>query len=504
MQSYSFSSIYILGLIFTCLTVNVACDSPCVLNTQCSINELCHKGKCKETCKNYYDCNSGLVCFEGLCLKEPSGFCREYHAGSLMSRSDAGVGGVLCPPLEMGIGVDADGLDEGNTIRPRDQGVDMEVVDMSVGEMGVSEMGVGEMGVSEMGVSEMGVSEMGVSEMGVGEMGLIMDMGRPVSDTAWLYVSNAEIKRTGGVSWIGRGVNIHDTRSCDTCTWVQPNVNEVIRRIDEVVDLWGANLIRLNLESYPTANGRIQYRSLLEDQAYLRDIERIIHHVGSKTNVYVLLSLWRDPSYDSQGWPTEQTQEVLRLLVRSFYDAPQVIFAVSHEPRLNLDGAQDEACWQSMNQAVNAIREEERLLSPYRHLIAVQGTRNGGRDLSYYIEHPITADNGENIVYETHISDGQAQFDSLLVNPSQSLPMIIGSFGPSQREGKQMTQGDAMQLITQAEREQVSWVAWTFHMRCQSSEMILDTSNNGCGVGIPLQPTEWGQAMQSRLQQYRE
>ena len=91
------------------------------------------------------------------------------------------------------------------------------------------------------------------------------------------------------------------------------------------------------------------------------------------------------------------------------------------------------------------------------------------------------------------------QFDSLLVSPAQTLPMIIGGFGPSETPPRMMTQGDALALIQEAERLNVSWAAWTFHMRCVASAMLVDETNNGCGVGMALRPTEWGMTIQAQL-----
>ena len=58
--------------------------------------------------------------------------------------------------------------------------------------------------------------------------------------------------------------------------------------------------------------------------------------------------------------------------------------------------------WSAMNAAAAAVREEEASLGLYPHIVTVQGTRNWGRSLSYYVSNPITAGGGNNIVYETH------------------------------------------------------------------------------------------------------
>ena len=510
-----------------------ACEAPCVLNSQCSSDERCVEGSCLSACTAYYQCAEGEACVEGACQVPPRGYCET-------ERRRGGDGGpsVACEPPDFDFTdmtsdrADAD-LDEGVMVSPKDVGVEQDLGDMEMslagemagataGEMAgatagdVAGMMAGELagqpagevageGAGESAGESAGMgagSEMGgsaVGDMGVaGEM-LSPDMGRPISTSPWLYTSGPTIYQTGAVQWIGRGVNLHDTRSCDTCTWIAPDVDEVLRRVDEVVDLWGANLLRLNLESYPVASGRIQYRPLLEDRAYLADIERIVHHIGQKRGTYVILNLWREPSLSNEGYPTSQTHTLLRELVRRFYDAPQVIFSVSPGVRQNAEGMQDSVAWETMNNAVNAIREEEQTLSAYRHLIAVPGLRSQGRDLSHYIEHPITAGGGINIVYDAQIFAAQTRFDSLLVSPAQTLPVIVSAFGPSQASQREMSQADAMALIQEAERLNVSWAAWTFHMRCVSSPMLVDQTDNGCGIDMPLQPTEWGLAIQGQL-----
>lgn len=70
------------------------------------------------------------------------------------------------------------------------------------------------------------------------------------ADDRWLRTEQHHLVPADGSVWRGRGANVHDTRSCNACTWYEPDVGEVLRRIDELVDGWGANFIRLDLESY--------------------------------------------------------------------------------------------------------------------------------------------------------------------------------------------------------------------------------------------------------------
>jgi hypothetical protein len=54
--------------------------------------------------------------------------------------------------------------------------------------------------------------------------------------------------------------------------------------------------------------------------------------------------------------------------------------------------------------------------------------------------------------------------------------------------------------MDRAERAQVSWLAWTFHMRCPPS-LLQDasTQTNACGIGMALAPTAWGDSVKQRL-----
>ena len=98
--------------------------------------------------------------------------------------------------------------------------------------------------------------------------------------TGWLAVKGPRIVTPDGRPFHGRGANVNDTRSCDSCSWEPPHVDEVLRRIDTLVDVWHASFVRLLLESYAddgggaaggAAHGRVHYKNVLEDDAYFRD-----------------------------------------------------------------------------------------------------------------------------------------------------------------------------------------------------------------------------------------
>ena len=308
----------------------------------------------------------------------------------------------------------------------------------------------------------------------------------PASSSRWLHTEGNRILTADGQVWQGRGANIHDTRSCNACTG-REDKDEVIRRIDELVDNWGANFLRLDLESYSSS-------SVLSDPSYLADIEAIVDHVGTKPGVYVMVSLWHDPSFTGLGWPGEGTSSVWEQLAHTFADDAHVLFGLVNEPQSNYDGALNADVWKAMNDTVASIRAVEDERGTPRHIVAVQGTGGWARHLGYYVDHPITAGGGENVAYEVHVYDPESAFNDMFVRPSETLPVIIGEFGPMHG----MSMNDSARLMEIAEEHDIPYLAWTFHMRCPPN-LLVDNSNAGCGIDMPLVPTDWGQLFKDRL-----
>ncbi|GMU61405.1 MAG: hypothetical protein AMXMBFR34_31680 [Myxococcaceae bacterium] len=300
--------------------------------------------------------------------------------------------------------------------------------------------------------------------------------------------------------WHGRGANLADQRGCNACTSQPPNVNEVKRRIDELV-AWGANFIRLDLEAYASDDGYRHvnnYRSVLLDAAYGQQIRDLVQYIGTKPGVYVLVSAWIDPSIGNLGWPTlapgTGTDATWTRLVELLHDQPHAMFGVINEPESNFNGAQDQDVWTRMNGVVKAIRDAEDLAGVPYHIVTVQGTGGWARRLGYYVTHPITERGGQNVAYEVHVYDPQSEFATLFEGPSQTLPVIIGEYGP----GGGMTLDDCDALMTSAMTREIPHLAWTFHMRCPPN-LLVDNSNGGCGVNMTLTPSTWGLRFKNRL-----
>ena len=67
-----------------------------------------------------------------------------------------------------------------------------------------------------------------------------------------------------------------------------------------------------------------------------------------------------------------------------------------------------------------------------------------------------------------------------------------------------MTMEDCTMLMNRADQLKVPYLTWTFHMRCSPNLLIDNSENkNGCGIGMPLQPTEWGHLLKTRLLRHK-
>lgn len=318
-------------------------------------------------------------------------------------------------------------------------------------------------------------------------------------------VVGTHIRNPDGSTFHGRGANLLDTRFCGVCgapsatSTEATRTAEVIRRLDDLVDHWKANFIRLDLETLsPSAgSGAIASDSFVSNAAYLQAIKEVVDHAATKPNLLLMLSIWDNGSLDSNGWPTNATNQELSVLATTFKNHAHVMFGVSNEPQNNFSGSQNAQAWARMNSAVQAIRDAETAAgATVKHLVAVQGLGGWARQLDYYITHPITADNGVNVVYEIHVYDPVSSFAAMYEAPSTHIPIIIGEFGPANGS---MTAADCTALMDSAQAREIPYLAWQYGMNCPPDLVQNTLSQATCGVGTTLTPSTWGTQFKARL-----
>jgi len=318
----------------------------------------------------------------------------------------------------------------------------------------------------------------------------------------WLTTKGNRIVKGDGSPFRGRGANLHDTRSCDACSGQAPNPTGLMKWSDELIDNWKANFIRLNLWSFADNGGyRVQWKSLVDDPQYYADIQTVVNHMTGKPGVYVMVTLFLDPSMPAVGqphaeWPTEKTQPVYKKLAEAFVNNPRVLFGLMNEPQ---DPASENPALEAIfKKSIETIRAVETANGTPPHIIVAQATQNWSRDLSYWLAHPL----GANIAYEVHAYNPPSDFNALFVNPGKTLPVLIGEFGYSQYQ----TIAQAQQLMEVAEANEIPWIAWSFHQRCDPN-LIADKGGSGydgcgfagAGTTYTWPVTDWGKAVKDRL-----
>lgn len=315
-----------------------------------------------------------------------------------------------------------------------------------------------------------------------------------------LHVDGNQILLPNGEPFRGRGANLNDTRSCDACTWLEPDPEGLNRWSDELLDNWQANFVRFNLMSFTEDGGfRLQWRSVVEDPGYLADIQNTVTHMTSKPGVYVMVTLFTDPSmkennsdYDSE-WPTEATNLVYEALADAFRDDEKVLFGLTNEPHGPEDRNPELA--ERYLSAIDAIRAVEAQTGSVEHIVVVQAPQQWARYLDYFVENPLDR---SNVAYEVHAYNPQEDFDGMLRQPKATLPILVGEYGPSNYS----TEDDIRALWALCQELDIPHLAWTFHNRCPPN-LLEDTASDGCGLdpelGYDFPRTDWGQMLYDYL-----
>jgi hypothetical protein len=289
-------------------------------------------------------------------------------------------------------------------------------------------------------------------------------------------------------------VVIYDTRSCGTCLYSAPNVAAVEHQIDVAVGQWHATWLRMVLDNYSYASGAngafVQYKSILNDPQYLANLKAIAAYVGTKPGVYIYMDFNTDQYSDAWQCPTAGTNQELALLATTLASYPWVMYGVSNEPLANDDGSRNVDAWNSMNSAVEAIRDAENAVGAQHHLVGVQGLGGWARYLDYYITHPIQAGGGENVVYDCHSYGTQADFPAWWTTAAPTLPVIIGEFG---YDPPYMSMTDVSNFLSTAQAYQVPYVAWSLHPNCQNPLINTDNAHFWCNADYTITPADgWG------------
>ncbi len=322
----------------------------------------------------------------------------------------------------------------------------------------------------------------------------------PDQPPGWLSVEDNHILLDGEV-WAGRGVTVFDSRQCGACAYREPDrglLDETLRRVDEAVSVWGADYLRLLMQSYGEDPGWEHWQGVLDDPDYLAQLVEIVQHVGTHPGVFVELSLYTDATLDADQRPTDGTAEVWDLLAETFVDQPHVLYGLANEPSSDGDHP---VVWEPLDAAAQAIRDVEDRHGTPRHVIVAPGTDRWGTDLAYYLDHPIEAGGGTDIAYDVRIQDGPSVVEWRVFELAESLPLIISYLGPIEDGGLvTITVDECLDVMEQAGVAGIPYAAWSFHWNCGWSNLLEPSTTGTCGVDTELTPSDpWGVAVQQHL-----
>lgn len=353
-------------------------------------------------------------------------------------------------------------------------------------------------------------------------------------EAGWLYTSGNKIFISDGDPstpdeiFVGRGANVYDSRN--NGRWMNPQ--SVAKRdeyfektkdiYDELIDEWGANFVRLCLDSRKevdvSANNWTFASSFIYDDIYMNQIEELVQYLDDK-GVYVMITSWTEPTitkvepqnpvdgvtyYPAEGVPSPDTMPRLYLLANRLAKYKNVIFAACNEPEGAGNGNADEEnfIFQQMSTAVEVIRQAEADAGAPQHVIAIQGTRSYARKVTYYLDHPITAAGGTNIAYEIHayyhnevvnnvardekFPAGTLKYDAYIVEPSRKYPIIVGEYGL----GNTNSAEDLADLFEIFDTYHISSTGWIFS-DSGAPTLLYDLNS--------YTPTPWGEILKEWL-----
>jgi cellulase (glycosyl hydrolase family 5) len=334
----------------------------------------------------------------------------------------------------------------------------------------------------------------------------------PTAGDGLVVMGNKIVYAKDGTRFHGRGADFHDERQCESCSFMPADPVGEDRWSDELVDHWHANFIRflLSAKATPFNASELQWKNLVDDPGYLADIKTNVEHLTAKPGVYVIVTLFADPTmkantteYDSE-WPSSLGDSNTRYtkLAETFVDNAHVLFGLTNEPHIDSAGGTQQTIDMRQAQlatvyenAIAAIRAVEDAHHVAHHVVVVQAPLGYSRDLSYFVANPLA---GDQIAYEIHPYNAQTDFDKLIVQPAQTLPVVIGEYGPAGA----MTNTDVMALWTVAQANEVPYIAWNFHPRC-APDLLQDTASDGCGLaastGYAFPRTAWGDLLFAHL-----
>jgi hypothetical protein len=305
-----------------------------------------------------------------------------------------------------------------------------------------------------------------------------------MSSFAWaappqLHVDGNKIKDTDGNIVRLQGVNV------PSMEW-RADGDHVLQSVDEAIDNWHANFIRLPL-CQDRWFGKAPEQTD-DGTAYRNLVQQVVDEV-SKKNCYILLDLhWNDANQWGKNigqheLPDDNSLAFWKAVAAQYANDPAVLFDLYNEPH---DVSWD--LWQHGGQVTEHFRANQAFgASPAIDLVyhspgmqglldavRVTGAKNvvvvGGLDWAYQLDgivqgHGLNDDNGNGIIYATHIYPQKKDWDVHVTPASKRHAIIVsemgaGTFNPWNNVNPYYW---VPSLFSYVDQHQFSWSGWSFH-----------------------------------------
>ncbi len=302
------------------------------------------------------------------------------------------------------------------------------------------------------------------------------------------------------------GVNKVDSRGCGVYGGNQVSYNDEVRLIDFAENEMNFGLMRYALESDKVTYTENQ--TVVTNKTYLGQIVDLVNYRWNTYQRSTIVSLWLDPSEQTDGAPTNATGPTLEVLAGAAAQAGRhMLIGVTNEVHPeNPSAATDAGIRDRMQWAVDTIRNQSS-----ETIVVVAEPRYWNDYVSPVYEANPLIDSANTqspqILYSLHMYDGDwatiaSRLDSI---NSGRLPYIIEEAGPKGEtiEGQgpdadaNMTYPVMCQLVNQAQQMGLPLLFWVLEPAACFPSMTHSVDANAADAATNLTLNTYGQLVQN-------
>ncbi len=278
------------------------------------------------------------------------------------------------------------------------------------------------------------------------------------TELSLLHVSGTKLVDTNGDPVRLKGVSTHGI------AWYSEYINE-----ECFADLhsWGVNVIRLAMYT-------AEYNGYCTggDQAALKDIIRKGVECATKEGMYVIID-WHILSDGNPKTYEVQAKEFFDEMSKEFAGHTNVLYEICNEP--------NGTPWRDIKSYAEDVIPVIRANDP--DAVIIVGTPTWSQDVDIAAADPITE--YDNIMYSLHFyaaTHGEYLREKMRSAYAAGLPIFVTEYGICDASGNGWIDiGSADEWIRQMDDLGISYIAWNFSNKAETSAIIKDSINKTSG-----------------------